>query len=107
MSMQFCKECNNLLKLKFDGDIIQFVCSKCETTADLETHVIYQENFKTSHGSSSKYIKNLLLDSTLPRFEKTCTKCSNRLCISYMEKSEKKALNSYYICTRCLNEWND
>lgn len=107
MAIKFCRECNNLLNLKMEGDMIQYLCNKCETTADIESPVIYMNSFRNNHESDLNQKKNMLLDPTLPRLKKKCSKCSNNICFSYMEKSEKKALNSYYVCTKCLYEWTD
>ena len=107
MATQFCRECSNLLYPRMDGGILQYVCNKCETTADPVSAVLVSTSFKGQHGSNLQYKQHLMGDAALPRIRKECGKCRNNECISYMEKSEDKALNSYYVCTGCFHEWTD
>lgn len=107
MGAQFCRECNNLLYPRMEAGILQYVCNRCETTADPAHPVIVETCFKTKHGTSLQLNQDLARDVTLPRFRKSCARCSHGECLSYMEKSDEKALNSYYVCTRCFYEWTD
>lgn len=107
MAIQFCRECNNLLYPKIECGILQYICNSCETTIDPADPIISSTVFKNRHGMSAQFTQHLLQDLTLPRFNKVCAKCSHPTCISYMEESEEKALNSYYVCMKCLHEWTD
>lgn len=105
--MQFCRECNNLLYPKMESGVLQYVCQRCDTTVDPASSIVTSFEFIKSHSKLLTARKNLLHDPTLPRFKIKCQTCGNSECIGYMEPSEEKALNSYYVCTKCYSEWND
>lgn len=107
MATQFCRDCNNLLYPRIEGGVLQYVCNRCETTADPVDPVITVASFESKHGTNLQFNQHLMRDAALPRLLKKCQKCDSNECISYMEKSEEKALNSYYVCTKCFYEWTD
>lgn len=107
MAVQFCRECNNLLYPKTEGGILQYVCNRCETTADPNSPVVVSINMKSKHATNNTLKQYLVQDITLPQFNFDCNKCGNNECVSYMDKSEERALSSYYVCTKCYNEWTD
>lgn len=107
MGIQFCRECNNLMNPKVEEGSLIFVCNKCETMSDPENPIISSVSFKKQHNTNSLHQKDLVYDKTLPRLDMKCVKCGNRECIGYIEKSEEKALNFYYVCTKCFFEWTD
>ncbi|KAI5149589.1 DNA-directed RNA polymerase II subunit RPB9 [Enteropsectra breve] len=107
MAIQFCKECNNMLYPKTDSVSMLYTCLRCDISAEPATPVVLSMNLKKTHCTDLQLKQNLFKDAALPRFATRCPKCSHNECISYFEKSEDKALDSYYVCTACYNEWTD
>jgi len=107
MAVQVCKECSTLMTPKVEDGYLVYVCDKCDTRADPISPILYTETFTKPHGSYSHKKEDLIHDVTLPRLNLKCHKCLNKECICYMENSEERALNCFYVCTKCLYEWTD
>lgn len=105
MDIQYCLECNNILYPRYENNILQLVCNKCNVVIDCNTYIIFNRyKNKNIENKNKKYFVN---DVTLPKLCKICEKCKNDNCVSYITKSEVKALDTHYICTSCLYEWCD
>jgi DNA-directed RNA polymerase subunit M/transcription elongation factor TFIIS len=107
MAIHFCSECSNLMCPKVDNGDLFYTCAKCETTVEPDSSVLSTINFRTRHDSSVCRTSDLIHDVSLPRINIKCERCGHGECIGYMEKNEEKALNFYYVCTKCLFEWTD
>lgn len=105
MPVQFCKDCNNILYPKYENKTYLLGCNKCNVYEDTASSIVYEKN--KNENAEHKNIKYFLDDVTLPVVSKKCTKCENNRCVSYMRKSEEKALDEYYICTSCMYEFTD
>ncbi|KAL6120278.1 hypothetical protein NUSPORA_03014 [Nucleospora cyclopteri] len=105
MSLQFCNECNNILYPKYENGIYGMTCYRCNIITEANSNVVYKRQTKLP--TPNKNVRYFLNDVTLPMLNKTCEKCSNNKCVSYVKKSQVKALDTYYVCTSCLYEWTD
>lgn len=103
MAIQFCNECNNILYPKYEDKTFLLGCSKCNIYIDVTTNVVYSRN--KIERQEHKNIQYFLHDVTLPVLNKKCVKCDNNKCVSYMRKSNEKALDEYCICTSCMFEF--
>lgn len=107
MGIQFCRECSNLMSPKIESGYLNYICGKCETVNEPDGPVVSSINFRKQHDLNSSQKNGLVHDVTLPRLQIRCTKCGHGECLGYMEQSEEKALNFYYVCTKCFFEWTD
>ncbi|ELA41000.1 uncharacterized protein VICG_01959 [Vittaforma corneae ATCC 50505] len=107
MDIQFCRDCNNLMSPKIESGNLLYICGKCETVSESDSPVISSIDFKKRHDSNASYKHDLVHDRTLPRLDIKCLRCGNTECLGYIEKNEERALNFYYVCTVCFNEWTD
>lgn len=107
MEAQFCRDCSNLMSPKIESGSLIYVCGKCETLHEPESLILSSINFKKRHDTNASQKHELIYDKTLPRLTIKCLKCGNKECIGYIEKNEDRALNFYYVCTYCFNEWTD
>jgi DNA-directed RNA polymerase II subunit RPB9 len=107
MGIQFCRECNNLMSPKIEDGLLLYTCGRCETISEPSSPIISTVSFKKRHDSNPSQKQHLIHDITLPRLSMRCPKCGNQECLSYMENSDERALNSYYVCTKCFFEWTD
>lgn len=107
MTVQFCKECNNLMGPRIEDGMLLYICGRCETVSEPSSPVINTVSFKKRHDTNPSRKQHLVHDITLPRLAMKCIKCGNGECLSYMENSEERALDTYYVCTRCFFEWTD
>lgn len=107
MSVQICTECSTLMNPKLEDGCLIYLCDKCETRADPISPIIFSENFRNTHKLNITKKQHLVDDVTLPRLNLKCFKCGNKECIYYMENTEERALNCFYVCTKCFYEWTD
>jgi len=107
MKIQFCRECNNLMGQKIESGSLLYICGKCETMSEPKSPLLSSVSFKKQHDPNASRKHDLVDDKTLPRLDIKCNQCGNVGCIGYMEKNEDRALDFYYVCTSCFNEWTD
>lgn len=107
MGILFCRECKNMLYPKVDRDGFLYVCERCDLSVEPPSNVISSVSLKSRHAKDKQHVQSLFFDPTLPRLNKACPNCGHGICVSYMEKTEEKALDSYYVCNSCFYEWAD
>ena len=67
MDIQYCLECNNILYPRYENNILQLVCNKCNVVIDCDTHIIFNRyKNKNMENKNKKYFLN---DVTLPKLK--------------------------------------
>lgn len=107
MTIKFCSECNNLMNPKVENGLLLYVCARCEISIEPDSPIVSTYNLKKKHIPNSSKVQDLIHDVTLPRLNLACPKCEHKECIGYMEKNDEKALDFYYVCSKCFYEWSD
>ena len=115
--MKFCNNCDNMLYIKINDDIIQFYCRHCgnsETNLDKNLCII-NTNLKETETSFDYIINEFTkMDPTLPRINNIL--CPNEKCSTNTQEGANKREIIYirynnidmkylYLCSTCDKIW--
>ena len=109
--MDYCSECESLLKIKeIEGKLMK-KCFQCLTISDNTDDIIHVVNYKKQSINSDKTNPNIIYDITQPRTKKI--QCINKDCISHKNNNIHEIvmytneLNQQlkYVCVNCKTEW--
>jgi len=109
--MEFCPECNNLLRYTQGENCPLLVCKDCGFQKNSDKVVISTTSYKKNKVAEVNHI-NYIYDPTLPRT--IFYDCPNSKCETKKNPSKKEAitfnkegkLKRVYICKVCLSEWH-
>ncbi|ORD98917.1 RPB9 [Hepatospora eriocheir] len=106
MALKYCEECNNILYLKKEENQLLHYCITCDITMKVDATLLYKKTFRDKVDDKRKntYIGS---DATLPLVKTTCEKCNGKNVVSFLKNNDERALNNFYLCTFCFNEWRD
>jgi len=109
-TMEFCKNCNNLLYYDSSNNILENICKVCGFTAQSKNYILEKIEYKNNN-ISNIFDSTFIYDNTLPRT--TLIKCPNTQCNSHVNitlqeaiiKKIKNKLDNYYMCVVCKSSW--
>ena len=100
-SVVFCPHCNNILSPgKQDNDLI-YSCRLCNYVekAKVKNYRISYISTEQRHRVTEKF-DNVIVDSTVPRTKKKCSKCDAEYMLYTVEP---QTLGKTYYCEKCKN----
>ena|SRR3990167_7960472 len=109
--VKFCSQCHNLYLLKVIEDQLVYNCNGCNLI-DSDVEKCLMVNEMSSGGQDYPISPNTIYDYTMPRTK--TIECPNQTCPStgqadrpeiIVYQVNHKTLNSGYLCTECLTNW--
>ena len=114
--MDFCNICDNMLYIKYDNEELQNYCKNCNNIIKLKTNssmIIIENNYDNDDIDVDNNINtNIKYDPTLPRVNNI--KCTNKDCKSKSKnvnneviyiKYDNDEMKYLYYCVHCDNFW--
>ena len=102
--MKFCSLCNNLLETSTKTGVLTFKCIACQKIHESLPEDTLMYITKISHTAIAEYreklLKNAPFDQTIPRENKSCPNCNNKI-VSYIRNEDFKQL---FVCA-CGYYW--
>jgi len=107
-SMQFCRECNNLLYPKENRleKRLYFACRNCPYKQEADTTCVYVNDIKQATTGSLNIHRDIILDPSLKRTHAVrCSVCGGDESCFFARSDEKMEL--VFICTNpdCAHWW--
>ncbi|KAK0229973.1 hypothetical protein ARMGADRAFT_536382 [Armillaria gallica] len=110
-SLQFCKECNNLLYPKADQQrrVMVYACRICAYDDEGENQCVYRNDYLTVTKEQVGITTDLGSDPTLAHSNLPCPQCGHEDAVFYQDQSKRKETRMilFFVCVKCNYSFTD